>query len=96
MEQRTDLARGHRQRAGGFGDMLKLDLPLFILVGSVAAGVVVGFLDAQSYDLTSPGSFIGVWFAAGLSIAAIAVLPVLLVGLSWNAIVSRLLGRGKD
>ncbi|HXQ15127.1 MAG TPA: hypothetical protein VN814_10955 [Caulobacteraceae bacterium] len=72
--------------------MLKLDVPFFMLVGSLVVGVVAGFLDAQSHYLADPSSFFGIWFAAGISVAAIALLPLLLIGSCWNAMVSRLLG----
>jgi len=76
--------------------MLKADLPLFMLAGSLVIGIVAGFLDAQSHNLSDPWSILGVWFAAGLSVAAMALLPVLLIGLCWNAIVSRLLDQRDD
>ena len=97
MEHRTELARSHRDKAGGpDGDMLKLDLPLFVLVGSLVIGFVAGLLDARSYSLTDPSSFYGIWFAAGISVAAIALLPVLLLGACWNAIVSRVRDGRRD
>ncbi len=97
MLHRTQLVRGHRERAGLLsGDMLKVDLPLFMLAGSLVIGIVAGLLDAQSHNLSDPWSILGVWLAAGISVAAIALLPVLLIGLCWNAIVSRLLGQRDD
>jgi len=68
--------------------MLKLKLWLAIPLATLFIGLVAGFLVALGHHATDWAYFVGSWIGSGLAVAMFAVIPVALVCLIWNAVIS--------
>jgi hypothetical protein len=57
-----------------------------VAIGSVAAGVIGGLLYALSRHGGVHTPFLGEWAESGATIAAFAIIPVMLVCFAWSAV----------
>jgi hypothetical protein len=63
-----------------------------VAIGSVAVGLIGGFLYALSHHGPVHSAFIGVWLEDAITIGAFAIIPVMLVCFAFNAITHRRAG----
>jgi hypothetical protein len=70
--------------------MGKIRVAKVVGYGSAIIGAVGGFLDAQSHPHLDYWAFVGVWIGAGAAIALLAIIPVALICIGWNAIADRI------